>query len=437
MSNSRIKEEYRSKLLSIEEAAKQIQSGNVLSVPPSPGEPRALCAAIAKRVEKGELENIAVHNIYTFGAENPIWSPKLKGKVIPSPLFVTTAQRWAIDEGAGDFTPVYYTDCPTLYERGHLPLDVFVAEVSPMDEHGYFSFGCGVSNSQSCARVAKKVILQANPNQPRVFGDSFIHISDVDCVVEDNQPLPEIPNIPITDNDRKIASYIAELIPDGATLQVGVGGVPNAVCTLLKDKRDLGIHTELIGDTILDLIECGAVTNRKKNINRGKSVFTFALGSRRLYDFINNNPGVASYQVDYTNDPYVIAQHDNVIAMNATLQVDLTGQCCSESIGTRQFSAVGGQADFARGAFLSKGGKSFLCIYSTARNGELSSIVPCLLPGAGVSTQKQSIMYIVTEYGVAKMTGKTLRERARQLIDIAHPDFREELKAEARKRKIM
>jgi len=437
MLKSKIKEEYKSKLVSMNEAAQQVQSGDYLSVPPSAAEPRALCAAIARRVEAGELENISVNNVYTFGRDNPIWDPKLKGKVIVSPLFLNTAQRWAIDEGICEFTPVYYNDCCALYERGDLPLDVFIAEVSPMDEHGYFSFGCGVSNSQSCARVAKTVILQANPNQPRVFGDSFIHISDVDYVVEDDQPLPEIPDIPVSEKDQKIAAYIAELIPNGATLQVGVGGVPNAVCKLLKDKRELGIHTEVIGDAILDLIECGAVTNSKKNIHTGKSVFTFALGSRRLYDFINDNPGVESYQVGHTNDPYVIGQHDNLIAMNATLQVDLTGQCCSESIGPRQYSAVGGQADFARGAFLSKGGKSFLCLYSTAKEGTLSTIVPYLDLGASVSTQKQSIMYIVTEYGLAKMTGKTLRQRAKQLIDIAHPDFREALRAEARKRKIM
>jgi len=437
MSVNKAQDEYKSKLISADEAAKKVLSGYRLAMPPSPGEPRALCRAIAKRAEAGEFAGVEVDNVYTLGVSNPIWDRKLKGKIIPTPLFVGAAQRWSIDDGSGDFTPVYYQDCTRLYERGYRHLDIFIAEVSPMDKHGYFSFGGSVSNSQSCARAAKMVILEANEKQPVVYGDSFIHISDVDYVIENNEDLPIIPSIPISVMDETMGRYIADLIPDGATIQIGVGGVPNAVCKSLIGKKDLGIHTELFGDTMLDLIEAGIVTNKKKKIHKGKSVFTFALGSRNVYDYVDRNPAVESYQVSYTNNPEIIAKHDNMIAINATLQVDLTGQCCSESIGWKQYSAVGGQADYARGAYLSEGGKNFLCLYSTAKDGAISTIVSSLNPGAKVSTQRQSVMYIVTEYGVATMIGKSLRQRAQELIHIAHPNFREQLTAETRKMAIL
>jgi acyl-CoA hydrolase len=433
----KVKDDYKAKLTTAEEAAKHIKSGDRIAMPPGAGEPRALSQAIAQRAEKGEIEGVRVDNVYTFGTSNPLWDPKLKGRVIPTTLFLCSAQRWAIDEGVGDFTPIYYQDCPRVYDQGDRPLDVFIADVSPMDKHGYFTFGASVSNSQSCARAAKKVVLEVNEKQPRIFGDSFIHISSVDCLIEDPHDLPEIPEISISKDDEAMAQYIVDLIPDGACIQIGVGGVPNAVCKFLHNKKELGIHTELFGDTLLELIEKGVVTNQKKNIHPGKVVCTFALGSRKTYDYLDDNPGVESYQVDYTNNPYVIAKHENMVAINATLQVDLTGQCCSESIGWRQYSAVGGQADFARGAFLSKGGKSFLCLYSTAKNGTISTIVPWLSQGANVSTQRQSVMYIVTEYGVAKMWGKSTHERAKELINIAHPNFRAELKREAKKMKLL
>ena len=433
----RVKEEYQAKLTTAEEAAKHICSETRIAMPPGTGEPRALSQAIARRVEKGEIEGLRVDNVYTFGLANPLWDPKLKGRVIITSLFVCTAQRWAIDEGVGEFTPIYYQDCPRAYDRGSRPLDVFIADVSPMDKHGYFTFGAALSNSQACARAAKKVILEVNQKQPRVFGDNFIHISEVDLLIEDPHDLPEIPPILITKEDEAMAQFIVDLIPDGACIQIGVGGVPNAVCKFLRNKKDLGIHTELFGDTLLELIEIGVVTNEKKNIHPGKSVCTFALGSRKTYDYLDDNPGVETYQVEHTNNPYVISKHDNMVAINATIQVDLTGQCCSESIGWRQYSAVGGQADFARGSFLSKGGKSFLCLYSTAKNGTLSTIVPYLSQGANVSTQRQSVMYIVTEFGVADLWGKSTKERAEELIRIAHPNFREGLKYEAKKIKLL
>jgi len=433
MSLSRAQEEYNTKLISADEAARKVLSGYRLAMPSSPGEPRALCRAIARRAEASEFSGVEVDNIFTLGVSNPIWDRKLKGKIIPSPLFVTTAQRWSIDDGSGDFTPVYFQDCPRLYERGFRYLDLFIAEVSPMDKHGYFSFACAVTDSLSRARAAKMVILEVNENQPYVYGDSFIHISDVDYVVENNEDLETIPPIPKTAIDETMGRYIAELIPDGATIQIGTGGVSFAVCRFLSDKKDLGVHTEMFSDTILELIEAGVVTNRRKKIHTGKTVFTMSIGSRRVYDYLDRNPAVEAYQVSYTNNPETIARHDNFVAINATLQVDLTGQCCSESIGWRQYSGVGGQADCARGAYLSEGGKNFFCLYSTAKDGALSSIVPSLSPGAFVSAQRQSVMYIVTEYGVATMVGKSIRQRAKELINIAHPNFREQLTAEAKK----
>ena len=437
MTVSKAKDEFRSKLISADEAAKKILPGHRLGMPPSPGEPRALCRAIAQRAEAGELTGVEVDNVYTLGVSNPIWDRKLKGKITLTPLFVTAAQRWSIDDGSGDYTPVYYQDCPRLYERGFRHLDLFIAEVSPMDAHGFFSFGSSVSNSLSCARAAQMVILEVNEKQPVVYGDSFIHISEVDYTIENNEDLPIIPSIPVSADDEMMGQYIAEFIPDGATIQIGVGGVPNAVCKFLTGKNDLGIHTELFGDTMLELIEAGIVTNKKKKIHRGKSVFTFALGSQNVYKYLDRNPAVESFQVSYTNNPETIAKHDNMIAINATLQVDLTGQCCSESIGPRQYSAVGGQADFTRGAYLSEGGKNFLCLYSTAKDGAISTIASSLNPGAMVSTQRQSVMYIVTEYGVATMIGKSLKQRAQELIRIAHPKFREQLTSEAKKMSLL
>jgi len=433
MSTSKWKSEYKSKLISPEEAAKKVKSGDRLTLPPSPGEPRALCRAIARRAETGEFTDVEVDNVYTLGTDNPIWDAKLKKNIKLTPLFVTTAQRWATDDGSGEFTPVYFQDCPRLYERGYRSLDIFIAEASPMDKHGYFNFGASVAVSKSSAKVAKMVILEVNENQPVVYGDGFIHISDVDFIVENNEELPTIGSSPISDKDKVMGRYIADLIPNGATIQIGVGGVPSAVCKFLKDKRDLGIHTECFSDTMLELIEEGIVTNKKKNIHNGKSLFTFAIGSKSVYDYMDRNPAIESYQVSYTNNPQIIAQHDNMIAVNAAIQVDLTGQCCSEAIGWRQFSGVGGQADFCRGSYLSEGGKNFICLYSTAKGGTVCTIVSSLSPGAKVSAQRQSVMYIVTEYGVATMIGKSIKERARELINIAHPNFREQLTAEAKK----
>lgn len=436
MGNSKWLDEYKSKLITAEEAARQVESGSRISMPPGVGEPRGLCNAIAARARAKEIEGVNVDTVYTFKG-NDLYDPALEGNIILSPLFLCTPQRWAITKGVGEFTPLYYGDCCRHYERGYGVVDTFVAEVSPMDKHGYFTFGASVSNSITCAKYAKKVILEVNDKQPRVFGDNFIHISEVDFVIENNHDLDELPILPTSKDDEVIGKYIADLIPDGACLQIGVGGVPSAVANFLSDKKELGVHTELMSEVYLELIDKGAITNSKKTINHGKSVFTFALGTRKLYDYLDDNPAIASFEVGYTNDPYVIAQNDNMISINATLQVDLTGQCCSESMGPKQYSAVGGQADYLRGAYLSKGGKSILCTYSTAKKGTVSSIVPMLTEGAYVSAQRQSVMYIATEYGLATLVGKSTRERTKELINVAHPNYRDQLKFEAKKMNLM
>lgn len=424
--------EYKKKLVTVEEAANVVKSGDIITMPTCGGEPKTILNAIAARARRKEFENVEIQSAYT--AWNcDVYDPELLGNIILHPLFVNTPQRWAIDSGQGIFSCIYYQDMPTWYDRGYLPIDIFVAEVTPMDKHGYFNFGPFLSHSQSIARIAKKIILQVNERLPRVFGDNYIHISDVDLLIEDNHEIEEMPIFPPNKLDEAMGHYIADIVPDGACLQIGVGGTSNAVINFLADKKDLGLHSEAFPEVAMDLVAKGAINNSKKNIDKGKSTFTWALGTRQLYDYLDENPGVATYQVDYMNDPFVIAKNDNVVSINATIAVDLTGQCASESIGTRQFSGVGGQADFARGAFLSNGGKSIICTYSTAKKGTVSSIVPTLAQGAVVSNPRTNVMYIATEYGIADLVGKTTRDRCKALINIAHPDFRDQLTLEAKK----
>lgn len=433
MALNQYQQEYRSKLCSLEEAAAQIQSGDCIAVPPGQGDPDPLDQAIAQRIRNGELNHIRLSNIWAFGNGNPLYNEEFKNNVEIDATFVCGNYRWMTDQGLGHYMPTAYSDVPALYHNGLRHVDVFIAEVAPMDRHGYFNLSYCLSHSQTLLRYAQKVIFVVNENLPRVFGDTAVHISQVDHVVEHTRPLSQLRVEGTTKEAMAMAGYVSEMIPDGACLQVGVGNVPNAVTSLLRDKKDLGIHTELLCECMLDLIECGAVNNSKKTLHRGKSVFTLAAGTDRMYDYVDSNPGVEAYEVQHINDPYVIAQNKNMIAINATLQVDLTGQCCSESLGYRQYSGIGGQGDFCKGAYLSEGGKSFLCVNSTAKNGTISTIVPMLNPGAIVSVPRTEAMYIVTEYGVASMVGKSVGERTRELIAIAHPDFREDLTREARK----
>ena len=335
-----------------------------------------------------------------------------------------------------DFTPNYFHEIPRLI-REVWPSDAAGAIVSPMDEHGFFSLGLGVDYTWEALHKAKKVIFEVNQDAPRCHGNCQVHISNVSHVYESNDPLLELPVIPLSEVDKAIGGYVAEQINDGSTLQIGFGGVPNAVCKALENKKDLGIHTEMITEGIMELAECGAVNCSRKNYNHGKMIGTFAWGSKRLYEFMHNNPMLQMHPVDYTNEPYNVGQNDNMVAINSTIEIDLLGQCCSESMGPKQWSGTGGQVDFFRGVNISKGGKGFVTMPSTAKKGAVSRIVPTLEPGAVVTTNKNDVDHVVTEYGIAKIRGQNARQRALGLIRICHPDFRDELKTAAQKMKVI
>ena len=341
-------------------------------------------------------------------------------------------KRKAINEKRADFMPSFYYQIPRSIDEFVKP-DVFYAMVSPMDEHGYFSFGTSISNAITMKKAAKRIYLEVNPNMPRTHGNSFIHITEADALCHVNNILPELKSSYISKNEMIIGNYIAELVPNGAVIQLGIGGIPNAAAHALSDKSDLGIHSELFTESMVDLLEQGVVTNRRKNIHEGKSIATFALGTKKMYEYLNDNVGIEFYPVDYVNNPNVIGMNDNLISINSCIEVDLFGQVCAETLGTKHYSGVGGQVDFVRGACLSKGGKSIIAIESTAKKGTTSKIKPILTPGSVVTTSRNEVDYIVTEYGAARLKGKTIGERAKALISIAHPDFREMLKFEAKK----
>ena len=423
---------YMEKRCSAEEIAAQIPAGAVCACGTCLSEPVAITKALGAALKADDRCGIIHHQTMSI-YPSPFFDPDLKGKYSAVSWFSTQWGRRAVESGLADVMPSYYRDGPILY-RDYVDIDVFYATVSPMDEHGYFSFGTTAAECRVLSEKAKWVYLEVNPNMPRTFGDQQIHISQVALLCENDAPLQEAPAVEMDDISQTIGGLIAEEIPDEATIQLGIGSIPEAVGACLKEKRDLGIHTELFSDSMLALIECGAVTNRCKAIHRGKSVMTLAYGSKHVYDYLNNNVGVEFYPVDYVNDPKVIARHDRFISVNACLEVDFWGQVASESIGTRHFSGTGGQADFVRGARDSKGGKSFIAMPSTAKGGTVSRIQPILALGALVSTSKNDVDYIVTEYGIAQMRGRTLCQRVKNLIAIAHPDFREELTYEAKKR---
>jgi len=425
----KIKELYSRKLVTAGEAVKAIKSGDNLVLPLGCGEPGALVAAMAQR--RHELKEVKVHQMLPLTQADYI-SPEMAGSFRHVSWFTSGPNRRAVNEGWADFMPGHFHEYPRLFQE-YVPVDVFMGTVSPMDERGFFSFGLSVDYTTTAAAEAGIVILEVNPNMPRTRGESLIHITDVDYVVENNAPITQIPIPPLSEEDNIIGGYIAEKIDDGSTIQLGIGGMPNAVANALVNKKDLGIHTEMITDGMVDLIENGAVTGRKKTIHPGKIIGSFAAGTQRLYNFLNDNPMVEMYPVSYVNDPYVIGKNYKMISINATLEVDLLGQCASETIGPRQYSATGGQADFARGCLRSPGGKGFIALHSTAKKGAISKIVPFLQQGAMVSCSKNDVDHIVTEFGVAKLRGKTARQRALELISVAHPDFRADLRAAARK----
>ncbi len=342
-------------------------------------------------------------------------------------LFTGASAREAVNRGRADFIPCFFSEVPRLFRDGYLPVDIAMLNLSPPDEHGFMSFGVAVDYTKIVASVAGTVVAAVNPRMPRTLGDSFIHVSEVDHIVEIDEPVIEGPVPVIGPVEEAIGSHVASLIDDGATLQLGIGAIPDATLKFLNNKRDLGVHTEMFSDGVVDLVEAGVITNEAKTIHRGKLIATFLMGTRRLYDFVHDNPSVEMHTVDYTNDPFIIGQNCKIVSINSAIQVDLTGQICADSIGFTHYSGVGGQVDFVRGAARSPGGKSIIVLPSTAAEGRISRICVSLTEGAGVTTTRNDIHYVVTEYGIAELRGKSFRQRAESLIAIAHPDFRREL----------
>jgi len=423
--------DYKKKLTTAQKAAEIIKNGDTIVHGLTIAEPPALLAAIAARCREGDLKDINIFSLLPLEhAGKTVLSPDLCDVIRAYSWFVSGSDRALVKVGLNYFIPNYFHQIPKLC-REFMGIDVAITTVSPMDKAGYFSFGTANDFTSTAARHCKTLILEVNENMPRVFGDSLIHISEVHGLVENNVPLLEMKPPEPRAEDKIIGKSISDMVPDGATLQLGIGGLPNAVTENLMGHRDLGIHTEVFGPGMVDLIKNGVVTGRRKNTHRFKNVFTVAQGTREMYDFMNDNPSMESYPVSYTNDPAVIARNDNVISINSVLEVDLLGQCNAESLGGSQFSGTGGQLDFVRGAFNSKGGKSILAFYSTAHKGKISRVVPRLETGAVVTTPRMDTHYLVTEYGFANLKGKSTRERALDIIGLAHPRFRDDLLKEA------
>ena len=427
---------YANKLMSLSDTAAKVESGWMIGMDAAAAHPAALVSAIAARAKAGEISGVKIDSLLDVEPLECYADPELNGKFNGVSWFTGGYARKAVNAGYADFIPTYYRDIPGNVRRLY-DYDVFITEVSPMDKHGYFSLSTVSSMSEAKLDKAKRVFVVVNDRQPRAVCGLQVHVSQVDAIVENNHELPVLPPVKLDDVSVTIGNLIAEQIPDGACIQLGVGTIPDATGMALKSKHDLGIHTEMFVDSMIELIECGAVNNSKKQIHRGQCVTTFAFGSKRIYDFIDDNPGIAILPVDYVNDPNVICKNDNMISINAAVEVDLMGQVCAESIGTRHLSGTGGQVDFVRGACQSKGGKSFIAFTSTAKNGTVSKIQPTLTPGAVVTTSKNDVDYIVTEYGIAQLRGLPLSKRVANLIAIAHPDFRDELTFEAKKRGMM
>lgn len=394
------------------------------------GEPQALVKAMVENYEN--YENVEVVHMVAMG-KGEYMKSEMEKHFMHNAIFVGATTREAIAEGRGDYTPCYFSEVPNLF-RNKLPVDVALVQVSKPDAHGYCSFGVSCDYTKPAAQCAKIVIAQVNNHMPRALGDNFIHIDDIDYIVEKSEPLIELQPPRITDIERKIGEYCSRLIEDGSTLQLGIGAIPDAVLSFLGNKKDLGIHSEMISDGVIELVENGNITNRMKKIYPFRSIATFIMGSKKLYDYVNDNPSIHLYPVDYVNNPYIIAQNDKVVSINSAIQIDLMGQVNAETIGEKQFSGVGGQMDFVRGASLSNGGKSIIAMPSVAGKGKISKIVPLLDKGAAVTTSRNDVDYVITEYGIAELKGKTLKERAKELIKIAHPKFRVMLTEEAMKK---
>ena len=430
------KEVYKRKLTTAEDAAKLFENGDLIVAPLSNGVPTALVNAVAKRI----LDDNLVGCTYVSGVDVrwfDLYQPELVGKVLIDVGFLGPVTRHWVGQGLFTYTPCRLGETVDMVTKCR-HADMVVLVVSPMDKHGFFSTGCNVDWGWETAKTANArfVIVEVNENMPRTFGSNHLHVSEIDAIVEHTIPLVELPEIPVTAEDEAVGHYIADEIQDGSCIQIGIGGMPNAIANFLTGRRDLGIHSEMLTDSMVDLYEKGVISCAKKNYNPYKWIGSFALGTKKLYDFIDDNPLVEMYSTKYVNDPYIIGLNDNMISVNATLEVDLTGQCASEAISFKQYTGTGGQLDFVQGSWRSKGGKSFLTLYSTYtdKEGNLQSkIVPTMTNGIYTTVSRTDVQYVVTEYGIADLKGQNLRTRVKELVRIAHPDFRDWLEFEARK----
>jgi 4-hydroxybutyrate CoA-transferase len=422
---------YQEHTLMPEQAVGLIHDGDRVVFGHAVGEPIVFQRTMAEMADQFHDVEVA-HMVYLGSGE--YLQPGMESHFRHNALFVGGPARKAIAEHRADYTPVFFSDVPRMFRDGTLPIGVFAFTCSPPDERGYVSLGLSCDYSLQAVKSAKTVIAEINPNMPRTYGESFIHVSEIDGFLCAWEPLPESKPPVIGEEDRAIGKYVADLIRDGDCLQLGIGAVPDAVCSFLGDKKDLGLHTEMISDGVLPLLESGVINGKRKQRDIGKVCVTFLMGTKKLYKYVDNNPIINMLPVDVCNNPAVISENDNVVSINSCVEVDLQGQVCAEAIGLRQISGIGGQMDFVRGANLSKGGRSIIALHSTTADGKHSKIVANLTEGAPVTTSRCDVNYIVTEYGVAQLRGKTLRERAQQLIAIAHPKFRKELAEEYEKR---
>lgn len=421
------------RVVSASEAVEFIASGDHVYVHEVAMVPTSLVNALVARAP--ELRDVEIVHLHTEG-NAPYLEPGLEGHLRHNALFVGPNAREAVNQGRADYTPVFLSEIPGLIADGTLPVDVALVQVSPPDRHGFCRLGVSVACARAAIDHARIVIAEFNPRVPRTLGNSAVHVSRITAAVEVDRPLPAAAPALFGDIDRAIGEHVASLIPDGATLQAGIGTVPNAVLSALRDHRDLGVHTEMFTDGVIDLIEAGVITNRMKSRFKGRVITSFAMGSQRLYDFVDDNPFVEFHSTGVVNDPVEIRQQAAMVAINSAIQIDITGQVCADSIGERIYSGIGGQMDFVQGALRSPGGKAIIALQSTARAGSTSRIVSQLTPGSGVVTTRGHVQWVVTEYGAVNLRGRSLRERAERLIGIAHPDFRGELRAAAAARRL-
>lgn len=426
--------EYRSKVTTAEKALEAVRSGQRVYIHQGCAEPEELVRALTRRGP--ELRDVEVVHLATMGNAD-YTLPEYEGHFWHNAFFIGRNVRQAVQEGRAGYIPIFLGEIEELFSGGAMPIDVALMQCTPPDQYGYMSLGPSIDVSLTAAQHARHVIVEVNDQMPRTMGDAFLHVSRVNAFIETSHPLLEYCPGAITDLHRAIARNVAALIPDGATLQMGIGGIPDATLGFLRDRKDLGIHTEMFSDGVVELIRAGVINNERKSIHPHKVISGFALGSRRLFDFLDDNPIFEFHRTRYTNDPFVIAQNDRMAAINSAIEVDLTGQVCSDSMGSTMYSGIGGQVDFIRGAARSKGGLPIIALPSTARGDAISRIVPALRPGAGAVTSRGDVHYVVTEYGAAYLHGKNIRQRAEALISISHPKFRDELTEFARKQRIL